>query len=476
MAIQRLRTGGADGSYEKMESDPIIFAMRHCLVLLFALAAGGCAMVDPHNVIGRQFGDASGVATEVVPQPPARVLDTAARERAFDFVWSTIHERYYNPALNGVDWNAVGMRYRPLALAAPDNEAFWDVLDRMTGELRDAHTRVESPRRVELRKQEQSISLGFAFQPIEGKLAVSTVIPDSDAWWAGVRPGMTLVTISGEPARAAYDRAMAATRFDSTERSRHVRAMRRLLAGDENTTVDFTFERGDGSRFDARLTRRKLSTRPAASHRVLPSGFGYLRLTQWTLGIMPRAMDGLDALKSTPGIIIDLRGNPGGSLHAVNAMLSRFFPDRTELGRVLTRTGKPVSLFFGTVEVIKLKTEVEGDRNAYRGPVVILVNAQSGSGSEFFAATMQAARRAAVMGEPTCGCLLGFLGYARIPGGAELAYSEVGFVMSNDKRIEGEGVVPDHPVPATIVDLIVHRDRALEEAQALLRTLPPWKP
>jgi carboxyl-terminal processing protease len=98
----------------------------------------------------------------------------------------------------------------------------------------------------------------------------------------------------------------------------------------------------------------------------------------------------------------------------------------------------------------------------------------SGSASELFAATLQATGRAAVVGEPSCGCLLGFLGYARIPGGAELAYSEVGFVMPNDKRIEGEGVLPDKLVPVTLADLRVSRDRALEEAQDLLRTLPPW--
>ena len=45
---------------------------------------------------------------------------------------------------------------------------------------------------------------------------------------------------------------------------------------------------------------------------------------------------------------------------------------------------------------------------------------------------------------------LGFLGYARIPGGGELAYSEVGFVMANGKRIEGEGVIPDRRVPIAL--------------------------
>ena len=455
----------------EMESDPIYDdGMRSIAIGLAALAVAGCAQLDPHNMIGRQVWDPTATTVEVVPGPKAP-LTVEERKRAFDFVWQTIRDHYYDPGLHGADWNAVRTRYEPLALRALDDEAFWDVLDRMTGELRDAHTRVESPARVALRKLDQVISLGVAFVPVGDRLAVSSVHPESDAWWAGVRPGMTLATIEGEEAATAYRRLMAETRLDSTERSRHVRAMRRITAGAEGSRVRLGFERADGTRFEMDLARRKMSTRPLATHRVLPSGFGYLRLTQWTLGVMPRALEGLDALKGTPGLVIDLRGNPGGSLHAVNAMLARFFEKRTRLGRVLTRSGKPISLFFGAVEVIKLDNEVSGDPNAYRGPVVILVNATSGSGSEFFAATMQAAGRAVIAGEPSCGCLLGFLGYARVPGGAELAYSEVGFVMSNGKRIEGEGVVPDHLIPATLEDLRLGRDRTLEQAQEILRSM-----
>ena len=425
-------------------------------------------------MIGRQMGEATPVPTEFVPSPPAATLGAAEREKAFDFVWTTINDRYYNAALNGVDWNAVGTRYKPLAFAAKDDEAFWDALDKMTGELKDAHTRVESPQRVELRNREETMSLGFIFRPLEGKLAVTGVNRESDAWWAGVRTGMTVATIGDEPAMAAYEKLKADTRLDSTERSRHIRALRRLLGAAAGTSVAFTFEREDGSRFAATLPRRTITTRPSVTRRILPSGYGYIGFNQWTLPTNSRVLEALGQVKSTPGLIIDLRGNPGGAAHAVGLLLEHFFPKRTELGQVLTRTGKPVSLFLGTVEIIKLKRVVEGDKDAYTGPVVILVNAGSASASELFAGTMQAAERAVVVGEPTCGCLLGFLGYARIPGGAELAYSEVGFVLSNGKRIEGEGVIPDYPVPLTLADLRVERDRALEEAQRLLGTMKPW--
>ena len=444
-------------------------------LIAVSVAAAACSIVDPHNMIGRQMGEAVAPPTEFVPSPPPATLGAEARARAFDFVWETINERYHDASLNGVDWDAVGKLYRPQALGARDDDAFWDLLDKMTGELKDAHTRVESPKRVAMRLRDESVTLGFSFMPVDGRLAVSTVSLDSDAWWSGVRPGMLLVAIAGEPAMQAYEKLKADTRYDSTERSRHMRAMRRLITGEPGSSAAFTFERADGSRFDVRLARRRVTTRPGESHRVLPSGYGYLRFGEWSLTLTKRAIDAIEELRGTPGLVIDLRGNPGGSMHAVNEFLEQFFPARAEMGRVTTRTGRPVSMLFGTVEIVKLKRVIEGNKNAYNGPVVILVNSASGSGSELFAGTMQAAGRAVVAGEPSCGCLLGFLGYARIPGGAELAYSEVGFVLANGKRIEGEGVIPDHPVPMRLADLQANRDRALEEAQAVLATMKPWR-
>ena len=68
------------------------------------------------------------------------------------------------------------------------------------------------------------------------------------------------------------------------------------------------------------------------------------------------------------------------------------------------------------------------------------------------------------------------LGYARIPGGAELAYSEVAFRMANGRKIEGTGVIPDVPVPPRLEDLRFYRDRTLEEAQELLGRLTAENP
>lgn len=136
-----------------------------------------------------------------VPGGASGKLDAATRAAAFDYVWRTIDEARYNPKMNGVDWKAAGEKWRPQVMDAPDDDAFWDRLDRMAGELRDAHTRVESPKRAQLIERAQSVSLGFSFRPLGDALVVTNVNGESDAWWAGVRPGMTLTTVEAFPRR-----------------------------------------------------------------------------------------------------------------------------------------------------------------------------------------------------------------------------------------------------------------------------------
>jgi carboxyl-terminal processing protease len=432
------------------------------LALVFALLLGGCAALDPHNILSRDVRDSN-------PDFRVNVLGEWGRIAAFDFVWDTIDQRYVDPGFNGVDWRAIGARYRPLAMTARHDDDFWEVLNRMAGELRDSHTRVEAPKYVALRRRQESVSLGLDIGRVEGKIVVVSVTPDSDAHWAGVRPGMEVARIAGAPAEERYSPVLAAEREQSTQRAKERRALRTLLLGEPDTKLAFEFIRSDGSTFTATLARKVIKAAPGATARQLPSGFGYIRFTGFSRSLRTQVLGAIQSQRSLPGLIIDLRNNGGGSIAMAEDIAERLVREKTEVGTIITRTGQPVTLF--GYPVAKIKRTLDGSPDAYDKPVVVLVNAGSASASELLAGGLQDIDRVKVVGQRSCGCLQGYLGYATVPGGAELAYSEIGMVSAKGRRIEREGVIPDVEVPITREDLRLYRDRTLEAAEDLLRKI-----
>jgi carboxyl-terminal processing protease len=374
-----------------------------------------------------------------------------------------------DPGFNGIDWRAIGARYRALAMIARHDDDFWDVLNRMTGELRDSHTRVEVPKFVALRRRQEFVSLGLDIGRVEGKIVVVSVTPDSDAYWAGVRPGMEVARIDGAPAEERYAPVLAAEREQSTQWTKERRVFRTLLLGEPDTKLAFEIIRADGSMLAATLTRKVIRAAPSATARKLPSGFGYIRFTGFSRSLRAQVLGAIQTQRSLPGLIIDLRNNAGGSASMVEDIAEQLVKEKTDVGTIITRTGQPVTLFGYPVE--KIKRTLAGSPSAYDKPVVVLVNAGSASASEMLAGGLQDIGRVKVIGQRSCGCLLGFLGYATVPGGAELAYSEIGMVSAKGHRIEREGVLPDIEVPITREDLRLNRDRALEAAEDLLRKI-----
>ncbi len=104
----------------------------------------------------------------------------------------------------------------------------------------------------------------------------------------------------------------------------------------------------------------------------------------------------------------------------------------------------------------------------YSGPVVILVSEYSASATEVFAAGMQDSGRARLVGSQSCGCVLGITHDRVMKGGGVLEISEVLWFSPKDRKLEGEGVIPDRVAMTTIASLQEKRDPALDEGVRVL--------
>jgi carboxyl-terminal processing protease len=402
--------------------------------------------------------------------PASDALSLKERVEVFEEVWGTIDKRYYDPSFNGVDWKAVRERYRPRVEEAGGEEEFYALLKRMVGELRDAHTRVRTPRQNRDYKKRQATTAGLLVYEVEGSAVVFDVTPDSEAARAGVTPGMLVRTVDGRPVAEALAAAREEVGASSSERATRVLSYLRLVAGEPGSALRLGLTRADGTPLEVSLTRQTVSAAPQFTARPLPSGHVYVRFSRFRAPVAKLLKEALSKFKDAPGLILDLRANGGGDGREGFRVAGYFFDEKVSVARVVTRTGKPPSALFGLVSLPREFEAGEKGKRLYSNPVVVLVNEGTGSTSELIANALQEHGRAYVVGAQSCGCVLGVLDHRELKGGGGLDVSELGFVTPKGRRLEGEGVTPDKTVSVTLGDLRAGRDLALEAAEEYLKS------
>lgn len=439
-------------------------SLRNCLAAALLLVV---SQAVPGNFLGAQT---SAVRSPEAFKPDSPPNSLSAKERAeiFDEVWETIDEKYYDPKFNGTDWNAVRERYRPQVESAASDREFYALLKQMTGELRDAHTRVLSPQQRQRRKNRQATRLGLLIYEVENTPVIFDVTPDSDAERAGVKAGMLVRTIDGQPIAEALAEARREAGTSSSERATRINTYRKLMEGEPDTQLKLGLTRADGTPLDVTLTRRTVSDVPQFAARLLPSGYAYIRFDRFRAPVDKQIKEALERFKAAPGLILDLRANGGGYAHIGMNIAGYFFDDKVPVARIATRTGKPPSVLFGLVSIPKEFQAGRKGGQLYSNSVVLLVNEGSASASEVLAGAMQEQDRAHIIGTQTCGCVIGVLKRRELKGGGELAVSEIGFTTAKGRTLEGDGITPDQSVAVTLADLQQQRDAALEEAEKYL--------
>ena len=394
-------------------------------------------------------------------------LSSRDRTKVFEQVWQLINEKYYDPSFNGTDWKAIRERYRAKLSGIASDEGLYSLLKEMTGELHDAHTRFRSPEERRRADNLQATSPGIGIGEVDGQPVVITVEPGSEAAQAGVEPGMIVTSVDGAPFSERLNRALEETGNSSSDRATALLSYDSIFAGEPESKIRLGLRRNDGSTFEVILSRHVVALAPQVVMRTLPSGYVYLKFGLFNGTVAKQFRDALAKVRNAPGVILDLRGNPGGDFESMLQIAGDFFPERVSFGTVISRSGKKPSLMLrilGVPSQLEVGSSVE---RAYSGPLVILVNNGSGSSAELFAAGMKENRRAAIVGRQTCGCVLGSIGH-RVRGGGQVDISEFAIVTGKGHKLEGLGVVPDVAVPLTLDDLSNHRDAALEEAVAIL--------
>jgi carboxyl-terminal processing protease len=201
-------------------------------------------------------------------------------------------------------------------------------------------------------------------------------------------------------------------------------------------------------------------TRSTLAHTPGGGDAGVIGFNVWMTPVNAPFQQAMDRFHDADGIVIDLRGNPGGLAAMIMGISGYFLPERLTLGVMKTRDSE---LKF--VSIPRL-VNGRGERvDPYDGPVAILIDGLTGSASECFTGGLQSLGRVRVFGETSMGQALPAL-FDRLPNGDVFIHAWGDFVTGTGLRLEGHGVVPDEPAPAVRADLLAGRDRPLTAALA----------
>jgi carboxyl-terminal processing protease len=414
---------------------------------------------------------------------PARPDSTLA-VATFDSAWSRVKHTYYDSTMRGVDWDAVRRELRPRAAAARTPRELRGVLQEMLARLGDSHLEVipgEAAAALEAKQRESDGTrdgdIGAEVRLVEGALVVSSVERGSPAERAGVRPGWAVERIGtlDVPRMLAPVLALAEGHARRTALIEATMRANGLLAGEAGDTLALTLRDGAGRDHALRIARRAsegeiarfgnlppMLVRFDAERRAIPGGgcAGVVRFNLWLLPIAARFDSAMRALRDCRGVVIDLRGNPGG-VGALSMGIAGYFLDSTRaLGTMRTRSGE---LRF---VVNPRRADATGEAwLPYHGPVAIVVDPLSASTSEIFAAGMQQLGRVRIFGDESAGMALPAW-ITRLPNGDLLLHAIADYVLPDGRRVEGAGVIPDERVPLTRAGLATGRDGPLERAVA----------
>ena len=265
----------------------------------------------------------------------------------------------------------------------------------------------------------------------EDGLLIQEVTAGGPAEAAGLRSGEVITAVDG--ASLAGD-----ARFNGAS----------LIQGEEGTTVSLEVLGIGGVSRTVEVTRASMDTDPVES-KMLEGNVGYVRLLNFYDNSAARLEEAVAELQAqgAQSLIFDMRDNGGGYLSQLTDMLDALLPE-------------------GPIFITRDKADHEeitySDEACVDLPMVVLVNADTYSAAEFFAAELQEWGVARIVGEPTSG-----KGYSQqtfaLPHGGAIAISTGAYFTGSGTSLIGTGLTLDQEVYQTGVG-----DAQLEAALELL--------
>lgn len=339
------------------------------------------------------------------------------------------------------------------ASAAEPQKLYDGAIEGIFTKLKDTHSTYITPKDYALTRDDFSGAfqgIGATVSKQDDYVVVVQTLPNTPAQKAGLQPGDAILSVNGESAEGwTVEQAVLKIR------------------GPKGSQVELKVRHRDRSEQTYKITREDVQV--ASVDTSPPTGalrdsagneatdLAYMRIRSFTSRTPKELQDAIEAANKAgaKGIVLDLRGNPGGLL-AETTQIADFFLDSGVIVSQVDRNGR--------------SQKAEAQQGTLTSlPVVIVQDENSASGSEVLAAALRDNGRAVVVGTRSFG--KGTVNHYRdLSNGGAVYVSIARWLTPKGQQIEAHGVDPDVVVGITEDDIQQRRDVQAARAVDLLRT------
>lgn len=281
--------------------------------------------------------------------------------------------------------------------------------------------------------------IGVQIGAVEGSKLITVIAPikGSPAEAAGLKSGDKIVSVDG----------VEYTVDEMDEAVKHIK-------GDKGTTVTLgILSEGDGRVRDVKITRDEIHTESVITGSI--GDIAYIGLTQFEENTVNEFTEAMKAAAGKKGLILDLRGNPGGILEAAVGISDQLLP---EADIVSAKDNRDKEVFHYT-----------SDEASWNKPIVVLVNGGSASASEIVAGALKDNKAATLVGEKTYGKGV-VQTLVPLPGGGGIKLTTSEYFTPSGVSIQDKGIEPDVKVslPEDVKAIgLEHRDQDTQLQKAI---------
>jgi carboxyl-terminal processing protease len=415
------------------------------------------------------------------PAPAQSELNAEQRKLnndSFEQVWQTIRDKHWDPKLGGLDWQAVHDELRPKIESATTMDQAREVMSDMLSRLKqthfgivpsDAYREVSAATGAGERPSSSEGDPGLDVCIIDGRAYVASVDRGSAAEKRKVKTGWQIERIDGKNIDEALRKIREGLGTQSTLldlMQRH--AVMHWMGGDVGKPSNIDFLDGNGKRVSLKLDRGQPRGTLALLGNLPPLHFwveslkvqddvGYVRFNLFfePETLVKEMQKIVTQCQGCNGMIVDVRGNPGGLGALSTGVAGWFVKQQGRLGHMTTRSGS-------------INFPVFPRSDAFQGPLAILVDGSSASTSEVFAAGMKDMKRARIFGTRTAGAALPSV-FAKLPNGDGFQYAIANYISEGGQPIEGIGVAADEEIQTTRQQLLDGKDPVVAAAVSWIR-------